>query len=86
MNKADIILTEMDKFQLLIGDRQLKRLGSSQKFWDVMEYVNNAEKRSDVERAEGLEAFRKGVELDYTVPNPDRLLGLMLPPPHASES
>jgi len=33
-----------------------------------------------------LEAFRKGVELDYTVPNPDRLLGLMSPPPHASES
>ena len=34
--------------------------------------MKSVEKQSDVERAEGLEAFKKGVESDYSVPNADK--------------
>mmetsp|Transcript_22381 Transcript_22381/g.34543 ORF Transcript_22381/g.34543 Transcript_22381/m.34543 type:complete len:114 (+) Transcript_22381:117-458(+) len=38
----------------------------------MMNHMKSVEKQSDVERAEGLEAFKKGVESDYSIPNADK--------------
>ena len=69
--KGELLLTYMDKFQVW-GDRAIEILGGHEKFREVMEYMKSVEKQSDIERAEGLETFKKGVESDYTVPNADK--------------
>uniref|UniRef100_A0A7S2PCR3 Uncharacterized protein n=1 Tax=Skeletonema marinoi TaxID=267567 RepID=A0A7S2PCR3_9STRA len=69
--KAELLLTYMDKFQVW-GDRAIELLGGPKVFEEMMNHMKSVEKQSDVERAEGLEAFKKGVELDYSVPNADK--------------
>jgi len=66
--KVELLLTCMDKFQLW-GDRAIEILGGPKIFEEMMNHMKSVEKQSDVERAEGLEAFKKGVESDYSVPN-----------------
>ena len=69
--KAELLLTYMDKFQVW-GDRAIELLGGPKVFEEMMNHMKSVEKQSDVERAEGLEAFKKGVESDYSVPNADK--------------
>jgi len=68
--KAELLLTYMDMFQVW-GDRAIEQLGGSKEFDKVRNHMKNAEKQSDVERAEGFEGFKKGVESVYNIPSAD---------------
>ena len=74
--RAQLLLTYLGEVFQPLADRAVELLGGENKLREVKKYMKNAEKQSDVEREEGLETFKKGVESDYTVPTAEMTAGV----------